>query len=294
MGGGNGRALFWAGLEERLLVVSVKTFNVNGTVLAGEEHGAGEILVLVHGAVGDSRSWENVVPAFAARYRVITYSRRGHHPNPPPANGEPYTPDGHTADLIALVAALGGGPIRLLGHSYGAALCAGLAVTRPDLVRSVVLAEPSLFSLVLNHPVGAAALEQTAALTEPVVPLLRRGEPERALRAFLCSVLGEEGCGRLSERVLQVMFDNVHTLEPMLNGMRAGRPFTAQAAALIRTPALLVEGELTTTLFRTTGDAFANAAPAAQRVVIPKVGHALHLEDPGAFSQVALEFFARH
>jgi len=272
----------------------MQTFNVNGAALAGEERGAGELLILVHGAVGDFRSWENVVAAFATHYRVITYSRRGHHPNPPPANAEPYTSEGHTADLMALIAACGDGPVRLLGHSYGASLCAGLAVERPELVRCLVLAEPSLFSLVLSHPVGAAALEQTAALTEPVVPLLRKGERERALRAFLNSVLGEEGCARLSDRVLEVMLDNVSTLEPMLNGMRAGPLFTAQEAALIRAPTLLVEGELTTALFRTTLETLANTVPEARRVVLPKVGHGLHLEDPDAFSRVALEFFERH
>ena len=115
-------------------VLSLNTFNVNGANLAGEEHGAGELLILVHGAVGDFRSWESVVAAFATRYRVITYSRRWHYPNPATVAGGDYTVAGHTEDLIALVAASGGGPVRLVGHSYGAAICAGLASVRPELV----------------------------------------------------------------------------------------------------------------------------------------------------------------
>jgi pimeloyl-ACP methyl ester carboxylesterase len=272
----------------------MQTYNINGTALAGEERGKGESLLLVHGAVGDFRTWESVVSAFATRYRVITYSRRWHHPNPAPVNGAPYTPDGHTADLIALVAACGGGPIRLLGHSYGAAICAVLAMERPELVRCLVLAEPSLFGMALSNPLGAVALAQTAAATLHVVPLLRKGERERALREFLYSVIGKEGYARLSERVLQVMSDNVHTLEPMLNGMSSGLSFTGKQAARINAPTLLVQGEHTTTLFRTTMKALAHTVPNAQRAVIPNVGHGLHLEDPDAFSRVALEFFARH
>ena len=272
----------------------MKTFNINGATLAGAEHGTGELLILVHGAVGDFRSWEDVVVPLAARYRVITYSRRGHYPNPAPANGEPYTADGHTADLMALVATCGNGPVRLLGHSYGAALCAGLAAARPELVRCLVLAEPSLFSLVLNHPVGAPALNQTAALTVPVVPLLRQGERERALRAFLVSVLGAEGTARLSDRVLKVMLDNVLTLEPMLAGMREGHLFTVQDAALIHAPTLLLEGTRTTTLFRTTMEVLASAVPKARRAVLPEAGHALHLENPDGFSRLTLEFLAQH
>ena len=271
----------------------MQTFKVNGAALAGEEHGMGEPLILVHGAVGDFRTWETVVATLATHCRTITYSRRWHYPNPVPAHGEAYTPDGHAADLEALIAACGGGPVRLLGHSYGAAICAGLAAARPELVRSLVLAEPSLFGMALTNPIGAVAMAQTAAATMHVVPLLRNGERERGLREFLNSVIGKEGYARLSDRVLQVMSDNVSTLEPMLNGMRAGLSFTGKQAARIQAPTLLVEGEHTTTLFRTTMKALAQTVPKAERAVIPKVGHGLHLEDPVAFCRVALEFLTR-
>jgi len=38
----------------------------------------------------------------------------------------------------------------------------------------------------------------------------------------------------------------------------------------------------------------AGAIPNAERAVVPGVGHGLHLENPDAFSRVALEFLARH
>ncbi|MEK7706564.1 MAG: alpha/beta hydrolase, partial [Verrucomicrobiota bacterium] len=91
-----------------------------------------------------------------------------------------------------------------------------------------------------------------------------------------------------------VMFDNVHTLEPMLNGMSAGNSFSAKLAARIHAPTLLVEGELTTKLFQLTIKELAGAIPSAERAVVPGVGHGLHLENPDAFSRIALEFFARH
>ena len=272
----------------------MQSFNVNGTVLVGEERGSGDVIILVHGAVGDARSWEDVFPAVAEKYRAVTYSRRWHHLNAPEKNGQSYTPDIHAADLIALIEACGGGPVRMLGHSYGAAVCAAVAAEHPELVRSMVLAEPSLFGMAMTNPIGAIAMAQTAAATMHVVPLLKKGQPDKALRDFLLSVIGKEDYARLPQRALSVMADNVSTLEPMLNGLSSGLSFTGKHAAKITAPTLLVEGEFTTVLFRTTMKALANNIPNAERKVIAGVGHGLHLEDPAAFNEVALEFFARH
>ena len=270
------------------------TFNVNGTALSGLERGQGELVILVHGAVGDWRSWEGILDDLAQHYRVITYSRRWHHPNPAPVNGETYTADLHAADLRSLIMKCGRGSVRLLGHSYGAGVCAAVAAERPDLVRSQVLAEPSLFGMAMTNPIGAVAMAQTAASTMHVVPLLKKGQPETALREFLLSIIGKDDYARLSPRVMGVMAENVHTLEPMLNGLSSALSFTSKHAARVNSPTLLLEGEYTTTLFRTTMKALANSMPRAERLVLPGVGHGLHLENPTAFSQVALDFFAKH
>jgi pimeloyl-ACP methyl ester carboxylesterase len=272
----------------------MQTFEANGTTFVGEERGTGELLILVHGAVGDYRTWEGVLPELAKHYRTVTYSRRWHHPNPVPANDGHYTQAAQAVDLAALIRALGGGPARLLAHSYGAAVCAELALAQPSLVRCLVLAEPSLFGLAMTDPAGAEAVAQTAAAAMHIVPLVRQGQPERALREFLYNVIGREGYERLSDRVRSVMLDNVHTLEPMLNGMNAGLAFSSQHAAQIRTPTLLVEGEYTTPLFRATIAGLARAIPGVEHRVLPGVSHGLHLEAPEVFTRAALEFLARH
>lgn len=272
----------------------MKTFDVNGAQLAFEEGGAGEPLILVHGAVGDYRSWENVVAVFASHYRVITYSRHWHYPETLVNNGVSYTVECHAADLIEIIKKSSKTPVRLLGHSYGASVCAVVAAQRPDLVRGLVLAEPSLFSLLMTSPMGAIALAQTAGALIHITPLVRKGQPQHALTEFLKVVIGSEGLERIPERARAVMFDNVHTLEPMLNGMTAGNSFSAMTAGSIAAPALIVEGELTTKLFQLTMKALAEAIPNAERAVLSGVGHGLHLENPEKFGRVALDFFVRH
>ena len=50
---------------------------------------SGEPLVFVHGSLEDLRIWRRQVELFSAHYRVVTYSRRYHHPTPAPGAGDP-------------------------------------------------------------------------------------------------------------------------------------------------------------------------------------------------------------
>ena len=47
----------------------VKQMSVNGTYLAYVEQGHGEVVLFIHGANGDWRTWDELRPIIAARYR---------------------------------------------------------------------------------------------------------------------------------------------------------------------------------------------------------------------------------
>ena len=66
--------------------------DVNGARLAYTDAGRGEPLIFVHGSLEDLRIWRRQVELFSARYRVIAYSRRYHHPNAAPVRVTPHTP----------------------------------------------------------------------------------------------------------------------------------------------------------------------------------------------------------
>lgn len=266
----------------------MNTLHINGVDLACEERGHGEPLVLVHGAVADFRSWETQVTQFATHYRVIAYSRRWHYPNSRGTSGARYTLEVHIADLIELLRHCG--PAHLVGHSYGAAICAMMALQRPDLVRSLVLAEPSLISLLRSNPAGATTLAQVIAATTQVLTRVHQSQNESALRDYLEIILGPRGFERVPPRARAVMLENLHTLEPMLNGMNSAPPFTAEDAANLTTPTLLMDGEQSPALFRVVMNELERSLPNAQRITLPGVSHGLHLENPRAFNRAALDF----
>jgi 3-oxoadipate enol-lactonase len=52
--------------------------DVDGGRIYYEVEGDGHPVLLVHGDLGNLRMWDDQVPVFAERYRVIRYDRRGY------------------------------------------------------------------------------------------------------------------------------------------------------------------------------------------------------------------------
>ena len=110
-------------------------------MIALDDIGAGEALVLLHG-VGASRAiWRHATPLLSGR-RVLAPDLPGLGDSPPA--GEGFDLDAVAAALAdGLAARTGGAPFDLVGNSLGGAVAIVLAHRRPDLVRRLVLAAPA-------------------------------------------------------------------------------------------------------------------------------------------------------
>ncbi|TPG35277.1 alpha/beta fold hydrolase [Mycolicibacterium hodleri] len=98
--------------------VTVGAENSTTIDLYYEDHGAGPIVVLIHGYPLDGLSWERQQRALlAAGYRVIAYDRRGFGRSSHPTIGYDY--DTFAADLDTLLAVIGITDAALIGFSMG-------------------------------------------------------------------------------------------------------------------------------------------------------------------------------
>ena len=108
--------------------------------MAFVERGTGVPLVLVHGTLGDCRSWALQMEPFSAHYRTIAVSLRHCWPERWDGEGDGFTVQQHTKDVAAFIAALNAGPVHLMGHSRGGHIAFRVAQDFPGLVRTLVLA----------------------------------------------------------------------------------------------------------------------------------------------------------
>lgn len=113
---------------------------------AGNEGGRRPLALLLHGFPELAYSWRKIIgPLAAAGFHVVAPDLRGYGRTTGWSAAydqdlAPFSMMGMVDDVAALVRAMGYGHIDLLvGHDFGSPVAAWCALTRPDLVRSVVM-----------------------------------------------------------------------------------------------------------------------------------------------------------
>jgi pimeloyl-ACP methyl ester carboxylesterase len=268
------------------------------------QRGEGKPVLFVHGSVSDYRTWQPQLEAFAQRFRAIAYSRRYHWPNTPIATSADYAMRVHVDDLEAVIGSLGIAPVHLVGHSYGAFLCLLLACRRPDLVRSLVLAEPPLVTLLVSNAprmseilrlfatsprTAMALLKFGASGLGPATAAFRAGDVEKGLRIFGTAVLGREAFQNLSDARLRQARDNLIVAEFLGSGFVSVDPGEMRR---IEDPTLLVTGARSPALFHRLTDRLEELLRRVQRVEIPQASHVMHEDNAPAFNAAVLSFLA--
>ena len=285
---------------------SLSTVAVDGALLAFREQGEGEPVVFVHGSASDVRTWEQQVPAIAKSHRAIAYSRRYARPNEDIRPGLDDQMSPHVDDLVAFLQEIDATPAHLVGHSWGAFICLLAAIRHPQVVRSLVLQEPPVLSLLMSVPPRPAELVRLftrrprtafvilsfgAKTIAPTQRAFRQGDDDAALRIFASGVLGKEAYERLPGERRRQARENVRTVRAQLLG--AGfPPLSEDDVRGVRVATLLMTGERSPGYVLRLSDRLEQLLPKAERVEIAAASHAMHEENPGAVNNAILGFLA--
>lgn len=276
---------------------------VDGVSLYYEEKGSGPAVVFVHGIPTDYRAWAGQMAPFSQGRRAMALSRRYAFPNKREGDIMDSTVDNNAEDLRKFIEELEVAPVDLVGHSYGGFVAAYLAAANPRLVRSLVLVEPAVATLLVSNPessasvlpllfrspsVALAAIRFQTGSLRPALKALDEGDLEKAVELNVDGVQGVVGAGAmLTEEARKMMLDNARTV----GEQRTKFPkFNSGDAARISAPTLILNGESGTVWLRRIGEILGRSIPGAKTGKISNSRHFPHMENASEFNERVLAF----
>jgi len=271
------------------------TVQIDGTQLEYIEQGEGDPVVLVHGTLGDYRSWELQMDVFAETYRVISYSRRYHYPNECSGDESDYSAALHADDLAAFIKGLGLESAHVVGTSYGAYTSLLLAARHPERVRALVLGDPPLLPLLEHHPEGRALRDEFLAdVWEPAGEMMQRGEIEDGVRVFVDGVVEEGAFDRFPPQWQDLTMDNACEFKVETSSPDFWTPFTCEDAEQIETPTLLLTGDRSLRWLQLIVEELERCMPNSEARIVPETTHEVTSDNPEAYNEMVLEFLEEH
>lgn len=265
--------------------------HVNGVDLHYIERGQGEPLILLHGGQGDYRSWSPQMEALSGHYHVISYSRRYNFPN-----DNPLTPDYSSTytdadDLAALIRQLGLGRVHLVGTSAGALTALVLAVEHPEMVRSLVLAEPPIHRWAKDDPRGNDLYNEfMAVMWEPAASAFKSGNDVGAMRILVDGFAGPGTFDSLPSENRATAIQNSRFFKAATLSSNPFPELPKDKVGGLGMPILIVTGADTIRIHKFVNDELARVLPKAERATIPHAGHGSPRENPQAFTDAVVRF----
>jgi pimeloyl-ACP methyl ester carboxylesterase len=263
---------------------------LDGTTLHVEESGSGTPVVFIHEFAGDHRSWEPQVRFFARSHRCVTFAARGFTPSDIPTDPKAYSQDIACGDVLAVMNALGIERAHLVGHSMGAYTALHVGLDHPQRCLSVALLGCGWGSNPAERDAAARTCEDIARMfqTEPIevaaanyasAPMRHtfQAKDPRGFEEFKRMLAEHSGTGSaLTMLNIQLKRPTLWDLEKRL------RSFTL--------PLLVIVGDedfpcLDGSLF------LKRMVPTAGLLVIPRAGHTINSEEPGAVNAALAELF---
>ena len=253
---------------------------VHGLRVAFRRRGQGKPVVLLHGGMSDSREWHAALADLGRDHDVIALDALG-------SGGSADPPEGFGirdhADLLAgALTALGVPAAHVVGLSLGSIFALALYHEHPEMVRSMVLegAYAGWAGSLPSDEVDARIRMVLATLERPVEEW---GPP------FLATVFGD----RVPPAVVEESMALLRDVRPEASRrlvLTFGRADLRAVLPTITVPVLLVYGQLDQRAPRAVAEQMHAGIPGSALVVVPGVGHAVHLEAPPLFNSLVREF----
>jgi len=224
-------------------------------------------VLLLHGQPGSARDWDRVLDELGRGADVLAGDRPGWDGRSPPTDLE-----GNAAAAIAALDAHGVARAVVVGHSFGGAVAAWLAVHHPERLGALILAAPSanrraMYALdrVLASKVAGTAVVAGAGAALSLSPLRRavaaRGHLDERYLREVARLLTRPSSWDAFVVEQRALLDGIPRLEPQLHR--------------ISTPTVIVAGAADRIVPTAAAELLAQQIPGAELVLLRRAGHLL-------------------
>lgn len=235
-------------------------------------------LIIVHGLYGSGRNWGVIAKRLSDRRRVITVDMRNHGTSPRmPSQSYPDM----AQDLADLITHLNI-PVDVCGHSMGGKAAMVLALTHPELLRRLIVADiaPTAYGHTQQMYIDAMRNVDLSAVTrrsDAEAQLADQGV-DRALQSFFTQSLDVPGkAWRLNLDVLEAEMPKIIGWPSDITGVFEG-------------PTLFLSGGASDYVRPEHRPTIKALFPSARFAKLPGAGHWLHAEKPREFEAAARIF----
>jgi pimeloyl-ACP methyl ester carboxylesterase len=255
----------------------------------GPENAKAPPVLLLHSSGASRRQWRSFVEAESVRRRCLTPDLMG---------------CGETADLrgrafslaqemavVDSLRALVGGPVHLVGHSYGGAVAAAYAQAHADALLSLTLIEPVMFHL-LRRDGPSAQWDEIVRLASSHIAHVEAGRLDAAADAFMTYWMGATAWNAMPAALRAAVTATMPKVA--LEWRQIWSEGEAPAARWqTTTPILLIEGCVTTSAAKAVMRHLARDFPRAERKCVEGAGHLAPMTHPTIVNPLIAEFVAQ-
>jgi pimeloyl-ACP methyl ester carboxylesterase len=255
-----------------------KFVSKDGTPIACFKSGSGPPIVLVHGTTADHSRWAPILPALEKHFSVYACDRRGRGVS---GDAPDYTIEREFDDVAAVIDGIGG-PVDVLGHSYGA-ICSLEGAARARNMRRLVLYEPPIPAGVPIYPPG---------IIDRLQALLDAGDRDGVVSTFMSEVPRVPPNELALMKALPAWQSRVSAAHTIVRELRADERYTFDASRVqnVRAPTLLLLGGASPPFFKAAIDRVHAALPQSRIVVLPGQTHVAIDTVPDLFAREVVGF----
>jgi len=246
-------------------------------------------VMMLHCTMAHSGAWKGVMGRLADACTMVAMDLPGHGRSGPWDRGTSW--QRQSTDMVLELLKHGDLPADLIGHSFGATVALRIAVTHPELVRSLTLIEPVFFSAAKDA--GRAEYDDHRNLHKDFHDLLEAGDFPAAARAFNGMWGDGAAWDAMPERQRIYMTERI---EMILEGGKSiwgdgpdYIPLTRVAG--ITVPVLLIEGGETDPVIPAILDSLDAVLTTSKHVSIAGAGHMAPITHPAEVAAEIRDYF---